>query len=144
MSVRREPARRRRLARDPRIDAGTHRAPRRTQTPPPRSAASTQLRASHRRVQEFYFATRLLRVPGPRGRHAWTREILCADTPRALFRLIDGRQHIAYASNGVEAIRIELIETGHTLLAPIADVAEVERLADLLARLDTHPRSTVR
>jgi hypothetical protein len=144
MSVRPKRAGRRRRARDPRIDAGAHRAPSRTRTPPPRPAASTHLRASHRRVQEFFFATRLLRVPGRHGRHAWTREILRADSARALFRLIDGRPHVAYASNGVEAIRIELIDTGRTLLAPIADGADVERLADLLARFDAHPRSTVR
>lgn len=90
-------------------------------------------------VKEFFLASLLVRVPGRRGRHAWRREVLRARTPRALMRQIDGRKHIAYASNGVDVIRIELIDTGSTLLAPIADGAEVEPLGDLLARIAANP-----
>ncbi len=58
-------------------------------------------------------------------------------------RQIDGRKHIAYASNGIDVIRIELIDTGSTLLAPIADGAEVEPLGDLLARIAANPTGVV-
>ncbi len=88
-----------------------------------------------RRVKEFFIASLLVRIPGKRGRHAWRRELLRAKTPRALMRHIDGRKHVAYASNGVDVIRIELIDTGRTLLAPIADGAQAEPLGDLLARI---------
>lgn len=94
-------------------------------------------------VKEFFLASLLVRVPGRRGRHAWRREVLRARTPRALMRQIDGRKHIAYASNGVDVIRIELIDTGSTLLAPIADGAEVEPLSDLLARIVANPTGVV-
>lgn len=94
-------------------------------------------------VKEFFLASLLVRVPGRRGRHAWRREVLRARTPRALMRQIDGRKHIAYASNGVDVIRIELIDTGSTLLAPIADGAEVEPLGDLLARIVANPTGLV-
>ena len=94
-------------------------------------------------VKEFFLASLLVRVPGQRGRHAWRREVLRARTPRALMRQIDGRKHIAYASNGVDVIRIELIDTGSTQLAPIADGAEVEPLGDLLARIAANPTGTV-
>ena len=94
-------------------------------------------------VKEFFLASLLVLVPGRRGRHAWRREVLRARTPRALMRQIDGRKHIAYASNGVDVIRIELIDTGSTLLAPIADGAEVEPLGDLLARIAANPTGLV-
>jgi hypothetical protein len=96
-----------------------------------------------RRVKEFFLASLLVRVPGKRGRHAWRREVLRACTPRALLRQIDGRNHIAYASNGVEVIRIELIDLGRTLLAPVADGAQVEPLTDLLARIAANPTGYV-
>jgi hypothetical protein len=108
-----------------------------------RQSAPATVCTHPKRVKEFFLASLLVRVPGQRGRHAWRREVLRADTPRALHWLIDGRTHVAYASNGVEAIRIELIDTGRTLLAPVADGADVEGLADLLARVDVHPLSTV-
>lgn len=94
-------------------------------------------------VKEFFLASLLVRVPDRRGRHAWRRDVLRARTPRALMRQIDGRKHIAYASNGVDVIRIELIDTGSTLLAPIADGAEVEPLGDLLARIAANPTGLV-
>lgn len=94
-------------------------------------------------IREFFLASLLVRVPGRRGRHAWRREVLRARTPRALLRQIDGRRHIAYASNGVEVIRIELIDVGSTLLAPIADGAQAESLGDLLARIAANPTSLV-
>jgi hypothetical protein len=97
-----------------------------------------------KRVKEFFLASLLVRVPGKRGRHAWRREVLRARTPRALLRQIDGRKHIAYASNGVEVIRIELIDLGRTLLAPVADGAQVEPLTDLLARIAANPTGYVR
>jgi hypothetical protein len=96
-----------------------------------------------RRVKEFFLASLLVRIPGKRGRHAWRRDILRARTPHALMRCIDGRKHIAYASNGVEVIRIELIDTGRTLLAPIAEGAQVEPLAELLARIVANPTGIV-
>lgn len=96
-----------------------------------------------KRVKEFFLASLLVRVPGKRGCHAWRRELLCARTPHALHRQLAGRKHIAYASNGVEVIRIELIDTGTTLLAPIADGAEVEPLEQLLARIAANPLSLV-
>jgi len=92
-------------------------------------------RKKTRAVEEFFLASLLVRVPGKRGRHAWRREVLRAPTPQALLRQIDGRRHFAYASNGVEAIRIELIDVGRTVLAPIADGAHVEPLEDLLDRI---------
>lgn len=94
-------------------------------------------------VKEFFLATLLVRVPGKRGRHAWRREVLRARTPQALVRQIDGRKHFAYASNGVEAIRIELIDLGSTILAPIAEGAQVEPLDDLLARIAANPTGLV-
>ena len=96
-----------------------------------------------RHVKEFFLASLLVRVPGKRGRHAWRRDLLRARTPHALVRRIDGRKHIAYASNGVDVIRIELIDTGRTLLAPIAEGAQVEPLAELLARIVANPTSLV-
>jgi hypothetical protein len=96
-----------------------------------------------KRVKEFFLASLLVRVPGKRGRHAWRREILRARNPHALMRHIGGRKHIAYASNGIEVIRIELIDTGTTILAPIADGAQVEPLAELLARIAANPTSIV-
>lgn len=96
-----------------------------------------------RRVKEFFIASLLVRVPGKRGRHAWRRELLRARTPQALMRHIDGRKHVAYASNGIDVIRIELIDTGRTLLAPIADGAQAEPLGDLLARIAANPTGMV-
>lgn len=96
-----------------------------------------------KRVKEFFLASLLVRIPGKRGRHAWQREVLRARTPHALIRRIDGRKHVAYASNGVEVIRIELIDTGTTILAPIADGAQAERLTNLLARIAANPTSIV-
>lgn len=58
-------------------------------------------------------------------------------------RRIDGRKHVAYASNGIDVIRIELIDTGSTLLAPVAEGAQVEPLAELLARIVANPTSIV-
>ena len=58
-------------------------------------------------------------------------------------RHIDGRKHVAYASNGIDVIRIELIDTGSTLLAPIAEGAQVEPLGDLLARIAANRSSPV-
>lgn len=94
-------------------------------------------------VEEFFLASLLVRIPGKRGRHAWRREVLRARTPQALLRQIDGRKHFAYASNGVEAIRIELIDVGRTVLAPIADGAQVEPLEDLLDRIAANPTGLV-
>jgi hypothetical protein len=96
-----------------------------------------------KRVKEFFIASLLVRVPGQRGRHARRRELLRARTPHALLRRIDGRKHVAYASNGVEVIRIVLIDTGRSLLAPIADGAQAEPLGDLLARIAANPTSIV-
>ena len=96
-----------------------------------------------KRVKEFFIASLLVRVPDQRGRHAWRRELLRARTPHALLRRIDGRRHVAYASNGVEVIRIELIDTGRSLLAPIADGAQAEPLGDLLARIAANPTGMV-
>ncbi len=96
-----------------------------------------------KRVKEFFLASLLVRVPGKRGRHAWRREILRARNPHALVRHIGGRKHVAYASNGIDVIRIELIDTGTTILAPIADGAQVEPLAELLARIAANPTSIV-
>jgi hypothetical protein len=100
-------------------------------------------RKARKPVKEFYLASLLVRVPGRRGRHAWRREVLRARTPRALLRQINGRKHFAYASNGIEVVRIELIETGDLLLAPIADGAQVEPLDDLLARIAANPTGLV-
>jgi hypothetical protein len=96
-----------------------------------------------KRVKEFFLASLLVRVPGQRGRHAWRRELLRARTPHALMRRIDGRKHVAYASNGIDVIRIELIDTGRSLLAPIADGAQAEPLRDLLARIAANPTGMV-
>lgn len=102
-----------------------------------------QSRKKTRIVKEFFLASLLVRIPGKRGRHAWRREVLRARTPQALLRQIDGRKHFAYASNGVEAIRIELIDVGRTVLAPIADGAQVESLDGLLARIAANPTGLV-
>ena len=103
----------------------------------------THSRKKSRIVKEFFLASLLVRIPGKRGRHAWRREVLRARTPQALLRQIDGRKHFAYASNGIEAIRIELIDVGSTILAPIADGAQVEPLEDLLARIAANPTGLV-
>ncbi len=104
---------------------------------------TTRTRKTPKHVKEFFIASLLVRIPGKRGRHAWRRELLRARTPHALMRRIDGRNYIAYASNGVEVIRIELIDTGRTLLAPVADGAQVEPLGDLLARIAANPAGMV-
>jgi hypothetical protein len=103
----------------------------------------TQVRRNAKPVKEFFLATLLVRIPGRRGRHAWRREVLRAGTPQALMRQIDGRRHFAYASNGIDVIRIELIDTGRGMLAPIADGAQVEPLGDLLARIAANPTGLV-
>lgn len=103
----------------------------------------TQSPKKTRIVKEFFLASLLVPVPGKRGRHAWRREVLRARTPQSLLRQIDGRKHFAYASNGVEAIRIELIDVGNTILAPIADGAQVEPLEGLLARIAANPTDFV-
>ncbi len=96
-----------------------------------------------RPVKEFFLASLLVRVPGQRGRHAWRRELLRARTPRALLQLINGRIHVAYASNGVQVIRIELIDLGTTILAPIFTGAQAEALHDLLDRIHARPHAIV-
>ena len=100
-------------------------------------------RKQPKRVKEFFLASLLVRIPGKRGRHAWRREVLRAATPRALLRRIDGRKHIAYASNGIDVIRIELIDVGSTILAPIADGAQAEPLRDLIERIHARPTGPV-
>lgn len=104
---------------------------------------TTRTRKTAKQVKEFFLATLLVRVPGRRGRHAWRREVLRARTPRALQRQIDGRRYIAYASNGIEVIRIELIDVGSTILAPIADGAQAEPLHDLIDRISASPNGLV-
>jgi hypothetical protein len=94
-------------------------------------------------VEEFFIASLLVRIPGKRGRRAWRREVLRAATPRALLRRIDGRKHTAYASNGIDVIRIELIDLGSTILAPIADGAQAEPLRDLIERIHARPTGLV-
>ena len=68
-------------------------------------------RKQPKHVKEFFLASLLVRIPGKRGRHAWRREVLRAATARGLLRRIEGRKHIAYASNGIDVIRIELPNT---------------------------------
>lgn len=92
-----------------------------------------------RTKREFFIADALLHVPGHTGRKAWGRELLRARTPRELLRKLDGRPHIAYASNGTQAIRIALIDIGSTILAPIWPKAEAEPLKAILARIDADP-----
>ncbi len=89
--------------------------------------------------REFFIADALLHIPGQIGRNAWGREVLRARTPRELLRMLDGRPHVAYASNGVQAIRIALIDTGSTILAPIWPKADAEPLQAILARIDADP-----
>jgi hypothetical protein len=103
----------------------------------------TRTHKTPKQVEEFFLASLLVRVPGKRGRHAWRREVLRAATPRALLHCIDGRKHIAYASNGIDVIRIELIDVGSTILAPIADGAQAEPLCDLLDHLSARPSGLV-
>jgi hypothetical protein len=97
----------------------------------------------HDHVKEFFLASLLVRAHGHRDRHAWRREVLRARTPQALMHRIDSRRHIAYASNGVDVIRIELINTGSTVRAPIAGGAQAEPLAELLERILAHPTGIV-
>jgi hypothetical protein len=99
----------------------------------------TRTRKTPKHVEEFFLATLLVRIPGKRGRHAWRREWLRSASPRGLLRMIDGRKHIAYASNGIDVIRIELIDVGSTILAPIADGAQAEPLRDMTDRIDAYP-----
>ena len=94
-------------------------------------------------VNEFFLACLLVRVPSKRGRHAWRREWLRSASPGLLLRLIDGRKHVAYASNGIDVIRIELINVGSTILAPIADGAQAEPLRDLIERIHARPSALV-
>ncbi len=96
-----------------------------------------------RRTKEYFIAALLVNIPGKRGRQAWHREVLRAATPHALLRRIDGRKHIAYASNGIEVIRIELIDVGSTILAPIAEGAQAEPLHDLIERIHARPTGLV-
>jgi hypothetical protein len=95
-------------------------------------------------IQEFFLASLLVRIPGKRGRHAWRRKLLRASSPRCLLRMIDGRAHSAYVSNGIEVIRIELIDVGSTIFAPIADGARAEPLHALIDRINARPNSVMR
>lgn len=99
----------------------------------------TRTRKTPKHVDEFFLASLLTRIPGKRGRHAWRREWLRSASPGRLLRMIDGRKHVAYASNGVEVIRIELMDVGSTILAPIADGAQAEQLCDLIERIHAQP-----
>ena len=94
-------------------------------------------------VEEFFLASLLVRTPGKRGRRAWRREWLRSASPTRLLRMIDGRRHVAYASNGIDVIRIELVDVGSTLLAPIADGAQAEPLRDMIDRIDAYPNGLV-
>jgi hypothetical protein len=89
--------------------------------------------------REFFIADALLHIPEHTGREAWGRELLRARTPKELLRKLDGRPHIAYASNGTQAIRIAIIDTGSTILAPIWPKADAEPLQAVLARIDADP-----
>lgn len=89
--------------------------------------------------REFFIADALRYIPGKTGREAWGRELLRAGTARELFRKLDGRPHVAYASNGVQAIRIALIEADSSLYAPIWPKADVEPLKAILTRIAAHP-----
>ena len=104
---------------------------------------TTRTRKAPKHVNEFFLASLLVRIPGKRGRHAWRREWLHARSPRHLLRMVDGRKHVAYASNGVDVIRIELIDVGSTILAPIADGAQAEPLRDLIDRIHACPNGLV-
>ena len=97
------------------------------------------IRKTPKHVEEFFLASLLIRIPGKRGRHAWRREWLRSASPGRLLRMIAGRKHIAYASNGIEVIRIELIDVGSTILAPIADGAQAEPLHKLIDRINARP-----
>jgi hypothetical protein len=103
----------------------------------------TRTRKTAKQVEEFFLASLVVRIPGKRGRHAWRGELLRAESPRRLLRMVDGRKHVAYASNGIDVVRIELIDVGSTILAPIADGAQAEPLCDLLDRLSACPSGLV-
>ena len=104
---------------------------------------TTRTRKAPKHVKEFFLASLLVRIPGKRGRHAWRREVLRSKSPRRLLRMVDGRKHVAYASNGIDVIRIELIDVGSTILAPIADGAHAEPLRDLIDRIHACPNGLV-
>lgn len=89
--------------------------------------------------REFFIADALLHFPEHTGREAWGRELLRARTPRELVRKLDGRPHVAYASNGTQAIRIAIIDTGSTIFAPIWPKAEAEPLKAVLGRINADP-----
>jgi hypothetical protein len=110
---------------------------------PAKTMTHTRTRKTRKQVEEFFLASLLVRIPGKRGRHAWRREWLRSASPGRLLRLIDGRKHVAYASNGIEVIRIELIDVGSTILAPIADGAQAEPLRDLIERIHARPSGLV-
>lgn len=110
---------------------------------PAQTMKSTRTRKTPKHVKEFFLASLLVRIPGQRGRHAWRRELLRSASPRRLLRMVDGRKHFAYASNGVDVIRIELIDVGSTILAPIADGAQAEPLRDLIDRINACPNGLV-
>ena len=90
-------------------------------------------------TREFFIADALLHLPEHTGRKAWGREVLRARTPEALLRKLDGRPHVAYASNGAQAIRIALIDTGSTILAPIWPKADAEPLQAVLDAIAADP-----
>ena len=89
--------------------------------------------------REFFIADALQHFPEHTGRKAWGREVLRARTPEALLRKLDGRPHVAYASNGAQAIRIALIDTGSTILAPIWPKADAEPLQAVLDAIAADP-----
>jgi hypothetical protein len=89
--------------------------------------------------REFFIADALRYIPGQTGRHAWGRDLLRARTPNALLRALDGRPHIAYASNGVQAIRIALIDADGAIFAPIWPKADAEPLDAVLGRIAADP-----
>ena len=104
---------------------------------------TTKTRKTPKHVKEFFLASLLVRMPGKRGRHAWRREWLRSGSPGRLLRMIAGRKHVAYASNGIDVVRIELIDVGSTILAPIADGAQAEPLRDLIERIHARPTGLV-
>ena len=110
---------------------------------PAKTMKTTKTRKTPKHVKEFFLASLLTRIPGKRGRHAWRREWLRSGSPGRLLRMIAGRKHVAYASNGIDVVRIELIDTGSSILAPIADGAQAEPLHDLIDRISACPNGLV-
>lgn len=89
-------------------------------------------RKPNKPVKEFFLALAQTSICGAGGRVKWRNELLRARSPEALLRMLGGREHLAYACNGIEVLRIDLIDARTFVLAPVHEGAQAEPLESWL------------